>query len=77
MIGELVQWRKSKELVPPPAVLDATDAYLEAEDSLMAWMSDWCEVDNSAWESSTTLFASWKAWAERNGEYVGTQRRFA
>ena len=77
MIGGFVQWRKSKGLVTPLAVIDATNAYLEAEDAIMAWMSDWCERDNNAWESSTALFAAWRAWAERNGEYVGTIRRFA
>jgi len=76
MISGFREWRKSKSLVTPPAVINATDAYLEAEDAMMAWMSDWCERDPNAWESSTVLFAAWKAWAERNGEYVGTQRRF-
>jgi len=77
MIGGFVEWRKSRGLVAPPAVIDATSSYLEAEDAIMAWISDWCERDNGAWESSTALFAAWKAWAERNGEYVGTIRRFA
>jgi len=67
----------SKGLITPPAVIDATNNYLEAEDAIMAWMSDWCERDPNAWESSTGLFAAWKAWAERSGEYVGTIRRFA
>ena len=77
MIAGFVEWRKLGGLVAPAAVVDATNSYLEAEDAIMAWMSDWCERDNNAWESSTALFAAWKAWAERNGEYVGTIRRFA
>lgn len=31
----------------------------------------------NAFEASNVLFASWKAWAEANGEYVGNQRQFA
>src|SRR6516164_815653 len=77
MIGGFVEWRKLGGLVPPAAVVDATNNYLEAEDAIMAWISDWCERDPNAWESSTTLFAAWKAYAERSGEYVGTIRRFA
>jgi putative DNA primase/helicase len=77
MISGLVEWRKLKGLVPPPAVISATDSYLESEDAIAAWMADWCERDNNAWESSAALFAAWKAWAERNGEFVGHIRRFA
>jgi putative DNA primase/helicase len=63
--------------IPPPAVIDATDSYLVSEDAFEAWIADCCERGKTAWESSATLFASWKVWAERNSEYVGTIRRFA
>ena len=77
MIGGFVELQKSKGLVTPAAVTDATNAYLEAEDAFEAWITDHCERDPQAWESSTMLFASWKVWAEANCEFVGTQRRFA
>jgi putative DNA primase/helicase len=77
MIGGYVEWRKVRNLCPPTAVVDATNSYLEAEDAVAAWMADWCEPDKTAWENSTALFASFKAWAEANGEYVGNQRRLA
>jgi hypothetical protein len=60
-------------LRPPAAVIDAT----AAEDAIAAWIDDRCERDAIAWESSAALFASWTTWAERAGENVGSQRRFA
>jgi putative DNA primase/helicase len=61
-------------LAPPESVRAATEAYLEAEDALNAWIEESCERDRSAWESSSALFASWKAWAERSGEFVGSKK---
>ena len=70
-------WR-AQGLNPPQAVRDATDAYLEAEDSFATWLDE-CTMPASDWnfESSADLFASWKAWAERAGEQVGSRKRFA
>jgi phage/plasmid-associated DNA primase len=58
-------------------VTGATAAYLEAEDAFAAWIDEYCICDQQAWESTTTLYAAWKVWAERNGEFAGTVRRFA
>lgn len=76
LIEGALEWR-TEGLQPPKAVLEATTAYLEAEDALAAWIDDKCERKPSAWETSTNLFASWTAWAERAGEQPGTMRRFA
>lgn len=75
MIEGCLEWQELG-LRPPQAVLDATAAYLEAEDAIAAWMEDICERDVSAWESSRDLFASWKAWADKAGEHPGTMKRF-
>lgn len=37
---------------PPKAVLDATEAYLSAEDAIAAWIDERCERDPTAWASS-------------------------
>jgi putative DNA primase/helicase len=63
-------------LRPPPAVLDATAAYLEAEDTLAAWLAGCCEEDPNAFTSTSVLFGSWKAWAERASEFADSQKRF-
>lgn len=62
-------------LAPPEIVQAATAAYLEAEDAVTAWLEEACERDPNAWEGSSTLFASWKASAERAGEHPGTMKR--
>jgi putative DNA primase/helicase len=76
MIQRSLAWQRSG-LRPPVTVREATAMYLEGEDALAAWIDDCCAVDPQAWAKSAELFASWKEWAERSGEYTGSQRRFA
>ena len=57
MIEGRLEWQRLG-LAAPPAVIDATAAYLEAEDALAAWMEDQCERDANAWTRSTDLFAA-------------------
>ena len=71
-----LEWQE-KGLQPPTAVLDATAAYLEAEDAIGAWIDEKCERDPQAWEQSSDLFSSWSAWAERAGEFAGGSKRFS
>ena len=56
-----LDWQK-QGLAPPAAVSSATEAYLEAEDAVAAWLDECCQRDPKAWESSTALFASWSVW---------------
>jgi putative DNA primase/helicase len=73
MIEGCRQWQE-RGIDPPEAVRVATAAYLEAEDTFAAWIDECCERDPNAWERTQDLFASWKSWAERSGDYVGTQK---
>jgi putative DNA primase/helicase len=75
MIEGTLAWQRIG-LAPAPAVTDATAAYLESEDAISLWLDECTVPDAKAWESCSALFNSWKAWGERTGEYVGTQRRF-
>jgi putative DNA primase/helicase len=75
MIEGCIAWQE-RGLDPPKAVTAATSAYLEAQDAISAWIDDQCERDPNAWERSQTLFASWKAWAERSGEAYGDIKTF-
>jgi putative DNA primase/helicase len=75
LVEGCLTWQRDG-LAPPAAVLDATSAYLEAEDALAAWLGDCCVLDPQAWTNTTELFASWKSWAERNGEFVTGSKRF-
>ena len=60
-----------------PLVVRATEEYLEAEDNLSAWMEERCRTDKRHWVASQELWYAWKAWAEDNGEYVGSHKWFS
>jgi putative DNA primase/helicase len=68
-------WR-ALSLAPPPAVAKATDEYLEAEDALGQWLGECCHLNPNRWASRADLFASWRGWAEKAGEYVLPLKRF-
>ena len=57
--------------------MSATEDYFEAEDAMGRWMEERCERGNSFWAGSTDLFTNWKTWAEANGEYAGSMKRFS
>ncbi len=72
-----LEWQKTG-LRPPPAVMAATDDYFEAEDALGRWIDERCQTGNKTFQAgSTELFNSWKSWAEANGEYAGSMKRFS
>lgn len=75
-IDGCLKWQ-STGLCPPAAVRDATDAYLEAEDALGAWMDECCYVAPNLFEHSSELFQSWKSWADAAGEYVGSAKKLS
>jgi putative DNA primase/helicase len=75
LIEGCLEWQSTKVLAPPPAVVDATAAYLEAEDAIAAWIDEKCERDANAWAPSSALFASWSTWASAAGETIGTQKK--
>lgn len=64
-------------LQPPAAVTSATDDYIEAEDTLGRWLEECCAVHKTLAATFADLWASWKAWAEQAGEYVGNKKRFS
>ena len=54
----------------------ATNAYLESEDAVAAWIDECCARDAGAWAARTDLFASWRLWTEGAGEHCGAAKRF-
>jgi putative DNA primase/helicase len=76
MVQGCIRWQR-RGLAPPNAVTNATDAYLEAEDAFKVWIEEYGMLDANAWEKTITLFAGWKAWCEKSGEYVGNIKRFS
>lgn len=76
MIAGCLEWQRIG-LQPPRIVTDATDAYFDAEDALGQWMEERCEQRPSATALMSDLFADWRDWAERAGEFVGSAKRFS
>ena len=76
MIEGCLIWQR-EGLVAPKVVSAATDEYLASEDAIGRWIEERCVEDPSAWSGTTVLFDSWKFWAETNGEFPGSVKRFA
>lgn len=68
-------WQRTG-LAPPESVLAATAHYLEGQDAIAAWLDEVCELDPGSWTLRSELFASWKVWAERTGEFILPRVRF-
>ncbi len=64
-------------LKQPLLVASATDEYFEAEDATGRWIDERCNLGAQYKDPTGTLFADWKQWAEINGEFAGSQRRFS
>jgi putative DNA primase/helicase len=73
MIEGCIAWQREK-LAPPEAVRKATDDYLHDEDSVAEWISECCTTKANDTAYSSVLFKSWSRWAERAGEFVGSNK---
>jgi putative DNA primase/helicase len=75
MVEGCLEWQRDG-LSPPEAVRAATAEYLNAEDSVTAWIADCCERMPTAFEATVDLYASFTAWCERSGEFAGARKHF-
>lgn len=69
-------WKRDG-LRPPAAVVDATEKYLDEEDTIQLWRDESCEDDVQALTPLAWLWQSWNMWAKRSGEYAGRKRQFS
>lgn len=70
------RWQR-EGLKPPESVVSATEEYFEAEDAIGQWIEERCLLSKAHREGISELFADWREWAERAGEYVGSVKRFS
>lgn len=70
-----LEWQRIG-LKPPKAVTEATESYLESEDVLGAWLDECCKIVANAWESSTSLYKSWRNWAMDRDTWIGDEKSF-
>jgi putative DNA primase/helicase len=75
MIEGCREWQE-KGLARPKAVTEATDEYLESQDSIQAFVDERCVVNKREQEGSSALFASWTAFCENRGERPGHAKTF-
>ena len=76
MIDGCLDWQ-ANGLGVPLIVREASDDYFHAQDAFAHWLDDCCERRQLAKTASSTLFASWEAWATARGIDVGSERAFA
>jgi putative DNA primase/helicase len=76
MIEGCILWQ-AEGLKPPQSVVDATDEYLQSEDTIATWIAERCELRESFQDTSAELFMSWKAWAELMGEPAISREAFS
>ena len=58
-------------------VANETMAYLESQDTVGAWLQDWCVTEPGKWAPVGRLFASWSTYAEALGEHPGNAKSFS
>lgn len=76
MVEGCREWQE-RGLDPPEVIKKATANYLEAEDTLSAWIEEAGTRDPNAWEYTEDLFTSWRKFATKSGEYVGSITKFS
>jgi P4 family phage/plasmid primase-like protien len=64
-------------LAPPAKVRAASSAYFTDEDTIGAWIAECCDTGMQFHATLKTLYASWKAFAEARGEFVGSSKALA
>jgi putative DNA primase/helicase len=75
MIDGCLKWQR-EGLSPPQSVTNATAEYLQSEDTFATWIEERCELKPSYTDTSESLFASWKEWAELMGEPAISRKKF-
>ena len=70
-----LEWQRVG-LAPPTAVTGATADYLDAEDSLAAWLAERTLRIGHGSTETNTLYADWCSWARTSGEDLGSEKRF-
>jgi putative DNA primase/helicase len=76
MIEGCLDWQRIG-LAPPPVVLEATEEYFTESDPAGQWLAENSEPDTESYVELTDLFANWREWANRRGDYVGRIQRLA
>jgi P4 family phage/plasmid primase-like protien len=74
-IDGCIEWQRTG-LDAPARVMDATDDYFEAQDTLGAWVEENCETGQGLSWSRGDLYADYKRWCGAAGEFAIPQKRW-
>jgi putative DNA primase/helicase len=74
-IDACLEWQRVG-LAPPVAVREATEQYLEAEDSFGNWLGIAVDRDPNGTAKTADLFGSWRSYAQEAREEIGTLKDF-
>lgn len=76
MVQGALMWQE-QGLGRPRSITDATDEYLTGEDTLGAWIDDCVKLVSPDYKTPVgVLYESFKKWAEEQGEFIPSQKRF-
>jgi hypothetical protein len=76
-IDGCLEWQRIG-LVPPPAVVKATEEYFAQEDAIGRWLEECCTCGRANDVTSVIdLFQCWTAWTKVSNEFQGSKRRFS
>ena len=76
MIEGCLDWQENG-LVRPAIVAEATAEYFDDQDTFGQWLDESCIKERNAFEVQAKLYASWKAFAERQGDRPGSSKAFS
>ncbi len=75
-VNGCLRWQQ-EGIQPPASVVKASQDYFDGEDALGQWLEERCEQKPHHRQEVSKLFSDWQQWAENNGEFVGSIKRFS
>jgi len=75
-IDDCLEWQQVG-LSPPPSVREATESYLNQEDTVGQWLEAYCQRSAGSVTPFSELWTSWLAFAESVGEHPGSKKNLA
>jgi putative DNA primase/helicase len=77
LIDQGLEWVRMKGFNMPQTIREATDQYLDEQNTLAQWMTERCDTSNpNETTTANELWADWSTWAESRDEYIGKRKEF-
>ena len=75
-IDDCLEWQE-QGLNPPKIVTEATEEYLDAQDTLRNWIAECLDNTDPGADPYRELYTAWSQWCEESGERPGTRKAFS